>query len=91
MSWATCSGDSEPFLDIPEEAGEECVRETEYMRFHHMDLLKELRDFGVRGGARRSLTFLDCRECHVSRERFCAECHQAVNLSPDCFECHYYP
>ena len=85
-------GDAEPFLDMP--VGEDrCVfgHDTEYMRFHHMNVLKELRDWGVRDGRERTATFLECEGCHTNRERFCDRCHIEVNLYPDCFECHYYP
>jgi hypothetical protein len=86
------SGSSgEPFLEMPASEEEACQKETPYMRYQHMDYLKELRDAGVRGGARREVSLADCRRCHVSRERFCDRCHEAVNLTPDCFECHYYP
>jgi hypothetical protein len=68
-------------------------RDREFMRFHHMDFLKELRDEilreGIRGDPRYKLE--RCRDCHTSRERFCNRCHEAVNLTPDCFKCHDYP
>ncbi len=82
--------ETEPFLELPE--GEDaCLRDTAYMRFHHMDFLKELRDAGVRGGARRDISFLSCIDCHDTRATFCDRCHDSVSLSPDCFGCHYYP
>jgi len=77
------------FLDIPDEG--ECVRETEYMRFHHMDLLKQTREDVIRRGIRGDITFNGCRECHTYREQFCNKCHDAVTLNVDCFGCHYYP
>jgi hypothetical protein len=77
----------DPFLETPDG---ECVRPTRWMRFHHMDLLKELRDEELRRGAEREISFDKCRECHPSRERFCNRCHDEVNLVPDCFGCHYY-
>ena len=86
---------SRPFLEKPDEKhGNECVLETEYgldARFHHMDLLKQLRDDAVRDGKRGGIGFNKCRECHTSRERFCNQCHNAVNLHLDCYRCHYYP
>lgn len=81
----------DPFLALPENPEQGCIRDLEYMRFRHMDLLTEMRDTGVRGGAAREVTFTGCTVCHTSREDFCTRCHQAVNLTPDCFECHYYP
>jgi hypothetical protein len=87
--------DSSPFLDLPEG---QCVEETTYMRYHHMELLKETREKAVRQGDRgtvgingREITLNNCMECHESRERFCSQCHQAVNLQLNCFRCHYDP
>jgi hypothetical protein len=82
----------EPFLERPDEP--DCDgRDREFMRFHHMDLLKEIRDEvireGIRGEVQRGLA--RCRDCHTNRDRFCNECHHLVNLTPDCFDCHYYP
>ena len=83
--------DVELFLAAPLGAEKKCIRPIEYMRFRHMDLLTEMRDAGVRHGARREVTFTDCTECHSPRGEFCDRCHEAVNLLPDCFHCHYYP
>jgi hypothetical protein len=81
----------EVFLELPDPKYQECVREKEYMRFHHMDLLKEVREQFVRYGNRDEIGFDSCRGCHTSRERFCNRCHNAVSLNLDCFGCHYYP
>ena len=80
-----------PFLEKPDAANENCVRDTEYMRFHHWELLREMRDHAVRDLKRGDINLAKCRECHTSRGRFCNECHDAVNLKPDCWGCHYYP
>ncbi len=64
---------------------------SDYMRYHHMDLLKEMRDDAVREGIRSDVTFDRCRECHGNRATFCDKCHDVVDLEPDCFDCHYYP
>jgi hypothetical protein len=80
-----------PFLEMPDAKYTECVRETEYMRFHHWELLAAMRDESVRHGKRHVVTFDDCRVCHQNREGFCNRCHDAVNLDPDCWGCHYYP
>ncbi len=79
----------EVFLDIPDEG--ECVRETSYMRFHHMDLLKETREEVIREGIRGEITVSGCKDCHSYRENFCNKCHDAATLNLDCFGCHYYP
>lgn len=91
VSALVTGGEPEPFLAPPEHAEQGCIRPIEYMRFRHMDLLTEMRDAGVRHGARREVTFTDCTRCHTTRAGFCDRCHESVNLEPDCFECHYYP
>jgi len=70
---------------------DECVEDTEYMRFRHMDLLKEMREESVREGIRGEYSLSDCRDCHTNRSRFCNQCHNIVNLNLDCFGCHNYP
>lgn len=90
ISYVT-AGSAEPFLERPDAKYENCVRDTEYMRFHHWELLAEIREEFVRHGIRGDITLSGCRKCHPNRERFCNECHDAVNLTPDCFGCHYYP
>ena len=82
---------TQPFLEKPDAKYDKCVRETRYMRFHHMDLLKDLRDEFVRDGKRGEVSLANCKRCHTSRERFCDRCHNAVSLYPDCYGCHYYP
>jgi len=87
--------DGQPFLEKPKNPNPDqppqCIRDMTYMRFHHMDFLKKLRNDAVRRGIRGEVGFFSCRECHTSKERFCNQCHDAVNLKPDCFRCHYYP
>ena len=82
---------SDDFLEKPDPQYEECVRETEYMRFHHWELLRGVREEVVRYGIRGDIGLSKCSECHTSRERFCDKCHEATSLTPDCFGCHYYP
>lgn len=82
---------AEPLLERPDEKHESCVEETEYMRLHHWELLRGIREEVVRYGKRGEVGLDKCRECHTSRERFCDRCHNAVSLKPDCFGCHYYP
>lgn len=79
------------FLERPDPKYKECVRETSYMRFHHWELLRGVREQVVRYGIRSEIDLNKCRECHTSRERFCNRCHDSVSLTPDCFDCHYYP
>lgn len=82
----------EPFLEMPDATKyKKCVRDTDYMRFRHFDLLKEMREEYVRDGNQGEVSLKNCRECHPRRDRFCDQCHGMVNLSLNCFECHYYP
>jgi len=82
--------DAEVFLEMPDQY-DECVEDTEYMRFRHMELLLEMREKAVREGIRGEHTLSDCRDCHTNRSRFCNQCHNIVNLNLDCFGCHNYP
>jgi hypothetical protein len=79
------------FLERPDAKHESCIRETTYMRFHHWELLRVIREEVVRYGMRGEDGLDRCKDCHTSRERFCNRCHNAVSLYPDCFDCHYYP
>jgi hypothetical protein len=79
------------FLEMPAPQFADCVKPTEYMRFYHMDLLKQIREEFIRDGIRTNLSLGKCRDCHTSRERFCNCCHEAASVVLDCFGCHYYP
>jgi hypothetical protein len=81
----------QPFLEKPAPGYDRCIRDTTYMRFHHWELLKTVRDDVVRSGHPGDVALKKCRGCHTSRERFCDRCHTAVSLQPDCWGCHYYP
>jgi len=91
------SEDSKLLLEKPK--GEKCIRDTEYMRVNHMDLLKKVRDEVMREGKREVVSegtretseLNNCRKCHTSRERFCEKCHSIVGLQLNCYGCHYYP
>jgi len=87
------AGQPDPFLEAPTTDSELCIMDKDavYMRYHHMDLLKRIRDRVLRDGDRKGGSFDDCKGCHTSRERFCNRCHELVNLTPDCFGCHDYP
>jgi len=81
----------EMFLERAVSMHESCVTETEFMRLHHWEFLKGMREEVVRYGKRGDLNLNKCRECHTSRGQFCNKCHNSVSLEPDCFGCHYYP
>ncbi|RJP73498.1 MAG: cytochrome C [Candidatus Zixiibacteriota bacterium] len=82
--------------DVP--GKDRCVREAEYMKANHMDLLNEWRETVVRDGERGFVTVdgrhfdrsLDrtCMDCHNKQEVFCDRCHNALAVSPYCWDCH---
>jgi hypothetical protein len=78
-------------LERPDPQYEYCVQDTTWMRFHHWELLRDTRKAVVRYGIREDPGLRRCAECHTSRQNFCAVCHTAVSMTPDCWGCHYYP
>jgi len=85
--WAA---EPEVFLEPADERWEACLRDAEYMRFHHMDLLKEARADVVRAGLKGGITLAGCGDCHHNRDLFCDRCHEKASVSLDCWGCHYY-
>ena len=85
--WAS---EPEPFLEAPDPRWENCVRDAEYMRFYHMDLLKEVRADVIRAGLKGGITLAGCGDCHHNRDLFCDRCHQEASVTLDCWGCHYY-
>jgi len=85
------TGPGDVFLERPDAKYKDCVRETSYMRFHHWELLRGVREDVVRYGIRGDIGLDKCQECHTSRAHFCDKCHDAVSMTPDCWGCHYYP
>ena len=65
-----------------------CVKDTEYMRYHHWELLRGLREDVVRYGRRGDITLNGCWKCHESKSHFCDKCHNAASVILDCFGCH---
>jgi hypothetical protein len=61
------------------------------MRYHHMDLLRDVREEVVRFGIRGGVTLAGCGDCHTNRDQFCDRCHEAASVRLDCYGCHYYP
>ncbi|MEW5796960.1 MAG: sulfate reduction electron transfer complex DsrMKJOP subunit DsrJ [Candidatus Zixiibacteriota bacterium] len=81
--------------------GENCVRDSAWMRPFHMDLLNEWRDRVVRQGERfevgadgvtyeRSLS-ATCLSCHENKDKFCDRCHDYLGVDPYCWDCHVAP
>ncbi len=83
--------DAPLFLEKADSEFEECVRDATYMRYHHWELLRYVREEVVRYGKRGDISLQKCQDCHKNREKFCDKCHDAVSMTPDCFECHHYP
>ena len=79
------------FLEKADPKWESCVRDAEWMRFRHMDFLKETRDDVVRSGIPGGVTLSGCGDCHHNRAEFCDKCHVAASVTLDCFGCHFYP
>ncbi|MFP4167619.1 MAG: sulfate reduction electron transfer complex DsrMKJOP subunit DsrJ [Desulfonatronovibrionaceae bacterium] len=90
----------EPELQEAKE-GKECVLPTQEMRAEHMQLLDDWRDDVVREEDHyyhssdgkvywKSLT-MTCMKCHTDKEKFCDKCHNSVDVSPYCWDCHVIP
>lgn len=87
--------------DVPKGKGEACVRDTQFMRNNHMELLLHQRDLTMRQGIRPEKERLGaCLDCHAvtdshgkavsydSPQHFCRTCHDYAAVRVDCFECH---
>jgi hypothetical protein len=85
--WAA---ETEPFLEASDPQWQSCVRDVEFMRYHHMDLLKQVRSDVIRAGLKGGITLAGCGDCHHNRDQFCDKCHLAASVSLDCWGCHYY-
>ncbi|MFC2119540.1 sulfate reduction electron transfer complex DsrMKJOP subunit DsrJ [Bacteroidota bacterium] len=94
--------DIKPNIILPaDENIKECVASTEYMRSSHMDLLNEWRDLVVREEKRiyKSPTGKEfemslsntCTNCHSNKSQFCDRCHEYLNVTPYCWDCHVEP
>ncbi|MBT5265306.1 MAG: Hdr-like menaquinol oxidoreductase cytochrome c subunit [Rhodospirillaceae bacterium] len=101
VSLGTMAGDGVPKPDIPRGKGDRCVRDVDFMRKNHMDLLLHERDLTVHNGIRPAGEALtNCIACHSVKganaepitakdpKHFCRECHDYAAVTIDCFECH---
>jgi len=91
-----------PAPAIPEaKPGTECVRDPEFMRRNHMDMLKHKRDLTVHEGNRLpEFSLNECIACHAVKgddgknvtvadsRHFCRSCHDYAAVKVDCFQCH---
>ncbi len=81
-----------PRPEVKIEKEGKCVRDTEFMRRNHMNILLHAREDVVREGVRiKDDSLNNCRNCHPSRGDFCIKCHSYIGVKTECFECHYYP
>lgn len=93
-----------PSLDTPaiqKLSQKQCVEATEYMRADHMKLLEDWRNQVVREGKRIYIASdgkqyemsleKTCFECHSNKAQFCDQCHNYLDVQPDCWTCHIEP
>ena len=86
---------------IPMGQGDQCVKDVDFMRRNHMDLLQHQRDETMLKGVRsKQFSLKECINCHVvngpdampvtasSAQHFCRSCHDYASVSIDCFQCH---
>lgn len=95
LAGAPTSGAGERKFDAK---GDKCVRDADYMRRNHMELLKHQRNDTMRKGIRTTENSLKgCIDCHASpknnsvigaSDNFCQGCHAKAAVKLDCFECH---
>ena len=90
----------EPKLSDKAKQAKQCVRDAEFMRTEHMQLLDEWRDTVVRDAERvytingkeyNASLSNTCMECHTNKADFCDKCHEYVSVEPYCWDCHTYP
>ena len=102
---ALSEGDSAaPEIKSPPNGATTCVKDKDWMRSSHMDLLNEWRDDvvrredrwyvfevdGVETTVRKSLTET-CLSCHSNKTEFCDACHTYAAVDPYCWNCHVLP
>ncbi|MBI4670034.1 MAG: sulfate reduction electron transfer complex DsrMKJOP subunit DsrJ [Elusimicrobia bacterium] len=78
-----------------------CVRDKDYMKANHMDLLNKWRNQVVRRGERKFMTAdgrqfdmsfsRTCLKCHANQQKFCAQCHDYAAVKLYCWDCHVEP
>jgi len=90
-----------PMPVIPMGLGDSCVKDTDFMRRNHMDMLKHQREETMLKGIRvEQYSLKECISCHAvngpdstpvtvaSPQHFCRSCHDYAAVSIDCFQCH---
>jgi hypothetical protein len=94
----------EPKIDTPEiqkMAEKKCIESKSYMQTEHMVMLNDWRDSVVRdgnriyiasGGKEYAMSLQNtCMKCHSNKKKFCDECHNYVEVTPYCWDCHIEP
>jgi hypothetical protein len=95
--YALASGRTSSPPELAKPAGQ-CLEDVEFMKAHHVDLLKQWREAVVRDGQKMypsthqgacemSLT-KTCLGCHTNRANFCDRCHNYADVHPTCWDCH---
>ncbi len=79
----------------------ECVKDKQYMRTTHMQLINDWRDEVLREGNREKVVVQGkkydkslmngCMTCHTNKKKFCDECHVYASVYPYCWDCHFVP
>ncbi len=92
--------DYRPEIKLPVDE-KQCVAPKDYMTASHMTLLDTWRDKVVREGVREFVAWNGkvynmslsegCMHCHTDRAAFCDQCHNYVNVSVTCWDCHVEP
>ena len=86
---------------IPMGQGDACVKDIDFMRRNHMELLKHQRDETMINGVRsEQYSLKECLSCHAvygadalavtvaDSSHFCRSCHDFAAVNIDCFQCH---
>jgi hypothetical protein len=78
-----------------------CVESKEFMRIEHMQLLDDWRNSVVRknnrtyiahNGKEHNMSLTDtCLKCHSNKTEFCDQCHNYLEVTPTCWNCHIVP
>ncbi len=91
----------DPQLTVEAKEAKQCVADTAYMRSSHFQMLDEWRHTAVRDGERyykadngkiyyKSLQ-VTCMSCHSDKTKFCDQCHNYLDVTPYCWDCHIEP
>jgi hypothetical protein len=99
--WYNCGKTSTPPKLEVGTTEKECVESIPFMKASHMKLLEQWRDDVVRDGKRIYVNAAGkqyqmslqntCTKCHAKKSEFCDRCHNYVEVSPKCWDCHIAP